>query len=150
LTVVLLTPASGATVSGTVSAVAQATSGYTITQVQFSLDGTVVATTPFAPYGYSWDTTQTANGAHALGAKAFDITGNTAVAVANVTVQNDAGTCSAITASNYAHVQAGRAHDMGGNAYANGSNQSMGLDNTFYATLLHQTGPNYWVIGACP
>ena len=32
---------------------------------------------------------------------------------------------------NYAHVQAGRAHDSGGYALANGSNQNMGLDNTF-------------------
>jgi hypothetical protein len=54
-----------------------------------------------------------------------------------------------VTAANYYHVQAGRAHDSGGYALANGSNQNMGLDNTFYQTTLKQTGPNYWVIG-CP
>jgi poly(3-hydroxybutyrate) depolymerase len=51
------------------------------------------------------------------------------------------------TASNYAQVQAGRAHDSGGYALANGSNQNMGLDNVYYQTTLEQTGPNYWVIG---
>jgi poly(3-hydroxybutyrate) depolymerase len=54
------------------------------------------------------------------------------------------------TASNYAHVLAGRAHDSLGIAYANGSNQSMGLDNLFYSTTLEQTGTNYYVIGTCP
>jgi poly(3-hydroxybutyrate) depolymerase len=47
-------------------------------------------------------------------------------------------------------VQAGRAHDSGGYAVANGSNQRMGLDNTFYASTLAQTAPGYFVIGACP
>lgn len=51
------------------------------------------------------------------------------------------------TAANYYHVQAGRAHDSGGYALANGSNQNMGLDNVFYTTTLKQTGPNYYVIG---
>ncbi|KAB1929845.1 PHB depolymerase family esterase, partial [Micromonospora sp. ALFpr18c] len=52
-----------------------------------------------------------------------------------------------VTASNYAHVTAGRAYQSGGYAYANGSNQRMGLYNTFYTTALKQTAPNYWVIG---
>jgi poly(3-hydroxybutyrate) depolymerase len=54
------------------------------------------------------------------------------------------------TASNYAHVQAGRAHDSVGYALANGSNQNMGLDNVFYQTTLKKTGANYYVIGTCP
>jgi poly(3-hydroxybutyrate) depolymerase len=54
-------------------------------------------------------------------------------------------------ASNYAQVQAGRAHESGGYALANGSNQNMGLDNVFYTTSLEETGSNYWVIvTACP
>jgi len=53
------------------------------------------------------------------------------------------------TTANYYHVQAGRAHDSGGYALANGSNQNMGLDNVFYQTTLKQTGTNYYVIG-CP
>lgn len=59
-------------------------------------------------------------------------------------------TCTATTSSNYAHVQAGRAHNGGGYALANGSNQNMGLNNTFYATTLAQTAAGYYVIGACP
>ncbi|SDI15650.1 extracellular catalytic domain type 1 short-chain-length polyhydroxyalkanoate depolymerase [Nonomuraea jiangxiensis] len=53
------------------------------------------------------------------------------------------------TASNYAHTQAGRAHQSGGYAYANGSNQPMGLWNTFVITTLRQTGPNHYEVGTC-
>ena len=59
-------------------------------------------------------------------------------------------TCTATSASNYAHVQAGRAHDSGGYALANGSNQNMGLDNVFYTNTLAQTSAGYYVIGNCP
>ena len=58
---------------------------------------------------------------------------------------DDRPTC--VTASNYAHVTAGRAYQSGGYAYANGSNQRMGLYNTFNTSTLKQTGPNYWVVG---
>jgi poly(3-hydroxybutyrate) depolymerase len=61
-----------------------------------------------------------------------------------------AATAVCFSATNYAHVTAGRAHDSLGTAYANGSNQSMGLDNLFYTTTLKQTGTNYYVIGTCP
>ncbi|GAA2046649.1 extracellular catalytic domain type 1 short-chain-length polyhydroxyalkanoate depolymerase [Polymorphospora rubra] len=52
-----------------------------------------------------------------------------------------------VTASNYAHVQAGRAYHSGGYAYALGSAQRMGLYNTFHTTALKQTAPQTWVIG---
>jgi poly(3-hydroxybutyrate) depolymerase len=59
-------------------------------------------------------------------------------------------TCSATTASNYAHVTAGRAYNSGGYALANGSHQNMGLNNTFYTTTLAQTSAAWYVIGTCP
>jgi feruloyl esterase len=51
------------------------------------------------------------------------------------------------TASNYAQTQAGRAYESGGYAYADGSNEQMGLDNVYYQTTLEETSPGYWVIG---
>lgn len=57
------------------------------------------------------------------------------------------------TATNYAHVKAGRAYDSMGTAKANGSNESMGLYNIFTTTTLRKTGkngPDYYVIGTCP
>jgi len=64
------------------------------------------------------------------------------------TTTGSAATCT--TASNYAHTTAGRAHASFGYTYANGSNQYMGLWNTYVITTLKQTGPNYYVIGTCP
>jgi poly(3-hydroxybutyrate) depolymerase len=58
--------------------------------------------------------------------------------------------CTATTSSNYAHVTAGRAHASGGYALANGSNQNMGLNNTFYSQTLAQTSAGYYIIGSCP
>jgi poly(3-hydroxybutyrate) depolymerase/chitodextrinase len=58
--------------------------------------------------------------------------------------------CTATTSNNYTHVQAGRAHNSGGYALANGSNQNMGLNNTFYTSTLAQTSPGYYIIGNCP
>jgi len=54
------------------------------------------------------------------------------------------GVC--IRASNYDHVSAGRAYQSLGVAYANGSNQNMGLYNVFVTHGLRQTGPNFWII----
>ncbi len=54
-------------------------------------------------------------------------------------------TASCITATNYAHVQAGRAYVSGGYALALGSNQNLGLYNTYYTATLKQTSPGYWV-----
>jgi poly(3-hydroxybutyrate) depolymerase len=58
--------------------------------------------------------------------------------------------CTTTTSSNYAHVTAGRAHASGGYALANGSNQNMGLNNTFYSQTLAQTSAGYYIIGSCP
>ncbi|MGO4381157.1 extracellular catalytic domain type 2 short-chain-length polyhydroxyalkanoate depolymerase [Pseudoduganella sp. RAF53_2] len=54
------------------------------------------------------------------------------------------------TATNYEHVKAGRAYDRFFFAYALGSDQRMGLDNTFSRTTLKRTAPNYYEIGSCP
>ncbi|WP_122978486.1 extracellular catalytic domain type 1 short-chain-length polyhydroxyalkanoate depolymerase [Actinoplanes teichomyceticus] len=55
------------------------------------------------------------------------------------------------TASNYAHTTAGRATQSGGQTYANGSGQVMGLWNTFTTRTLRQTGPDHYVVadGTC-
>lgn len=58
--------------------------------------------------------------------------------------------CTTTTASNYAHVTAGRAVYSAGYALAKGSHQNMGLYNVFLTTRLAQTSPGYYVIGNCP
>ncbi|WP_158592168.1 PHB depolymerase family esterase [Noviherbaspirillum sedimenti] len=58
--------------------------------------------------------------------------------------------CTATSASNYAHVQGGRAHVVSGYAHANGSNTRMGLNNMFYTSTLAQTAAAYYIVGNCP
>lgn len=59
-------------------------------------------------------------------------------------------TCTTSTATNYAHVLAGRAYVSAGFALANGSNQNMGLYNIFITRTLAQTAQGYYVVGSCP
>ncbi|UBB15368.1 extracellular catalytic domain type 2 short-chain-length polyhydroxyalkanoate depolymerase [Comamonas odontotermitis] len=105
--------------------------------------------------GYS-ETSLAAATTYSWAVRAVDLNGAEGAAsnaVSGTTLASDGTgtdpvTCT--TASNYAHVQAGRAYQKMGNAYANGSNQAMGLWNMFVTKTLKQTGPNYYVIGSCP
>lgn len=54
-------------------------------------------------------------------------------------------TSACVTASNYAHTIAGRAHQSMGYTYANGSNQNLGLWNVFTTSSIKETDPGYWV-----
>ncbi|MDF0604835.1 fibronectin type III domain-containing protein [Neisseriaceae bacterium TC5R-5] len=82
--------------------------------------------------------------------RAIDSTGNEGAASAAVSASTTGAAVSCVTATNYAHTTAGRASQTAGTTYANGSNQNMGLWNTFVTTTLKMTGPNYYVIGTCP
>lgn len=108
------------------------TNALAVTGTSFTDTNLAAATT------YSW-TVRAVDGSGAEGA---------ASAPASGTTTGSAATC--YTASNYAHTTAGRAHQSGGYAYANGSNQNMGLWNLYVTTTLKQTGTNYYVIGTCP
>ena len=92
-TVSLTSPASGATVTGTVAVAASASDDVGVTEVRFFVDGTLLGSDTTAPYELSWDTTTVANGAHELTARALDAAGNTGTsAVVSVTVDNAAST----------------------------------------------------------
>jgi hypothetical protein len=56
---------------------------------------------------------------------------------------------SCFTATNPEHVAAGRARDSFFFARAKGSNDFMGPDIFFSMTTLKQTGPDFYVVGAC-
>lgn len=83
-------PASGATVSGTVSVTANASDDVGVARVEFLLDGVVQATDTSSPYAWSWSTTTSSNASHALVAKAYDAANNIGTSPAvTVTVDND-------------------------------------------------------------
>jgi len=90
----ITSPASGATLSGTVTLAANASDNVGVTSVQFQLDGASIgAALTASPYSLSWDSTTAANGAHSLTAQARDAAGNVGTSVAvSVTISNSTGT----------------------------------------------------------
>jgi poly(3-hydroxybutyrate) depolymerase len=119
--------------------------GYNVYRNGTRVNASVVASTGYTDSGlaaatsYSYQVSALGNGG-VESARSATVTGST----------TSGFVCSATTSSNYAHVTAGRAHDSGGYALANGSNQNMGLNNTFYTATLAQTSAGYYIIGNCP
>lgn len=137
----------GLTVTGTTTssvslswgAVSGAT-GYHVYRNGTKVTGSAVTSTSYTDGGLASATT------YSYAVSAVNAAGEGArSATVSATTGGTAPVC--ITASNYAHVTAGRAYQSGGYAYALGSNQRMGLYNTFNTSTLKQTGPSYWVIG---
>ena len=89
-TVSITSPASGATVSGTITVTATASDNQGVAGVQFQLDGVNGgAEDTTTPYSVSWDTTTASGGTHTLTAVARDAAGNqTTSAPVTVTVSN--------------------------------------------------------------
>ena len=89
-TVALTNPTAGATVTGTVPVVANATDNVGVVGVQFQLNGANLGLEDFAaPYTVNWNTTTIANGTYQLTAIARDLAGNNATStMVNVTVDN--------------------------------------------------------------
>ncbi|ADO75925.1 M20/M25/M40 family metallo-hydrolase [Stigmatella aurantiaca] len=86
---VLTSPASGATLLGSVTLTANATDNVGVSKVEFYVDNVLKGTDTTAPYSFVWDTASTPNGAHVLSTKAFDARQNVGVSPAvNVTVNN--------------------------------------------------------------
>jgi len=113
-------------------------------------NGSKVNATALAATGYT-DSGLPASTSYGYQVSAVGNGGVESARSATVTGSTGSGfVCTTTTASNYSHVQAGRAHDSGGYALANGSNQNMGLNNTFYTSTLAQTSAGYYIIGSCP
>lgn len=87
-TVSISSPATGATISGTVTVTAAATDDKKVNKVEFFVDGTKKGEKTAAPYTYAWNTTTAVNGRHSIRARATDSGGKTAEAHVTVTVAN--------------------------------------------------------------
>src|SRR5262249_19516798 len=74
--VTLGSPDDGATVSGTVTVTADASSPGGVSGVEFSVDGSYAGADRTAPYTFSWDTRGLA-GTHTLVARAYDLASGT-------------------------------------------------------------------------
>jgi hypothetical protein len=88
--VTITNPSDGATVSSIVDLTADADDDSSVTQVEFSVDGSSIGTDTYGADGWSvsWETTSEANGVHTITATAMDTVGQTASDSINVTVDN--------------------------------------------------------------
>ncbi|WP_158623629.1 Ig-like domain-containing protein [Corallococcus llansteffanensis] len=88
-TVALVSPASGANVSGSVSLQVSVNDDRQMERVNYFVDGKLLGTRLSAPYALTWDSTFQANGSHTLTATAMDAAGNGSTSAAvTVTVSN--------------------------------------------------------------
>jgi len=75
-TVALTSPASSATLSGTVAITASASDNVGVSRVEFYANGSLLSASNVAPYSYSWNTAGVSNGSYTLSARAYDSAGN--------------------------------------------------------------------------
>jgi hypothetical protein len=114
-TVSITSPASGATVSGTITVTANASDNRGVAGVQFRLDGVNAgAEDTTVPYSVPWDTTTASNGSHTITAVARDAAGNrTTSSPVTVTVAN--GTAPPPAARRYEETDASVSYGVGWN-----------------------------------
>lgn len=86
--VVIVSPASNATVSGTITVQVQAADDTGIESITLLVDGVVLGQQYSEPYNFIWATTQVTDGSHTLRAVAVDRVGNQTAVERTVTVDN--------------------------------------------------------------
>ncbi len=139
--------AAGATTASAVPLTWTATSGatgYNVYRNGSKVNASAIAATSYTDSGLAASTT------YSYAVTALNGTSESAQSGTVSATTKSSWVCTTTTSSNYTHVQSGRAHDSGGYALANGSNQNMGLDNVFYTNTLAQTSSGYYIIGNCP
>ncbi|MCX3061588.1 extracellular catalytic domain type 1 short-chain-length polyhydroxyalkanoate depolymerase [Streptomyces beihaiensis] len=106
-------------------------------------DGTKVGSTTST--GYT-DTGLTSGTSYTYKVAAVDSAGAEGTLSPAVTATTTGYVAQCYTANNYQQVVDGRAHTSGGYTYANGSDQNMGLYNTYVTHTLKETSAGYYVI----
>jgi hypothetical protein len=86
-TVSFVSPAAGATVSGTIAVSASAADDIRVEKVDLWIDGQLHAIDTTAPYAFTWNTSAAATGGHTLEVRAHDIDGRIAARSRTVTVR---------------------------------------------------------------
>jgi serine protease len=86
--VTLTSPADGATVSGTVAVTADAADDHGVTRVDFYADEAFLGSDDAAPYEWSWNSADAADGLHTISATAVDTISQTMTHGVTVTVDN--------------------------------------------------------------
>jgi hypothetical protein len=84
----ITSPATGSTVSSTITVSVSASDNVAISKVEMYVDGTLKNTKTSTPYSFSLDTTTLSNGLRTIMAKAYDTSNNVGTSSVTVTVSN--------------------------------------------------------------
>jgi subtilisin family serine protease len=88
----ITSPSSGATVTGTITVLANAADAVGVTRVELYRNNVLIGTDTSSPYEFSWNTATATNGGHTLQTKAYVAALNVGSSVVvNVTVSNAVG-----------------------------------------------------------
>jgi len=143
---------SGLTVTGTTDTTASLRWNPVPSAASYNVyrNGTQANTSAVTGTSYT-DTGLSAGTSYSYTAAAVDASGTVGIRSAPVNATTTTATAPCFTDNNYNQTVAGRAHQNSGSVYANGSNQAMGLWNTYTTHTLRETGPNYYVVadGQC-
>ncbi len=155
-TVAITSPAAGAIVQKSTVIAVNANAAVGIAKVDILIDGALKTTQTVAPYGYSWDIANVANGQHTISAKVTDRTGQVVSRSITVTVSKTTTSISIDTANLYKPSAtiacASGTRDLGVHTgYANGSPLSIrlcALPNMRSSSSESTVGSKYYVAGA--
>lgn len=93
-------PSDGETISGGYQVVADTSTYYPVTRVDFLVDGTQVDSTTLFPYDFYWQTGSETNGPHILEARVYDEAGNVGSHAITVNVSNQDSELPDVTITN--------------------------------------------------
>jgi len=96
-TVSITAPASGATVSDTITISATASDNVGVSYCAYKIDSGSTHSDSSSPYSWSLDTTTLSDGSHTITVYAYDAAGNSAYATRSITVANDGGETHLVT-----------------------------------------------------
>ncbi|OHD56951.1 MAG: hypothetical protein A2Y33_08295 [Spirochaetes bacterium GWF1_51_8] len=141
----IASPANGASLSGIVTVVANASDNNTVAKVEFYRGTNKIGQATAEPYSIDWNTAYAPNGSHSLTAKAYDEAGNSGVSAAvNITTANanlppvaNAGADIIVLAGNSAQFDALDSYDPNGSIVSYSWNNGLsGVSPTkVYSTL---------------
>jgi len=84
----IVSPTTGATVSGTIAVTGSAADNVGVTKVQLFVDGVAIVSGSASSFSFSWNTITATNAVHTVSVKAYDAVGNVGTAAVSVTVKN--------------------------------------------------------------
>jgi hypothetical protein len=105
-TITITNPISGQSVSQLLEIWATANDDFSVSRVDFLVDGSIVGNAESSPYRLSWNTQTVANGSHSLTARAYDSANNSTLSgTVSVTVSNS-GTTTLLASPSSIHFDA--------------------------------------------